>query len=383
MKVALVVPHIFMQRDILPQVIFSPGQLALDLASGLQDQAVEVVLFTPGPVDTKVPNVTAGLSYFAAELQAQHSTYLDLLKKRPLTFISLARQVQSELIAHAFSLANQDQLDLVHIYTNEEDIGITFSPLCQKPVVYTHHDPFNFLAKYRSLFPKYQQLNWLSMSLAQRQTMPADTNWVGNIYHGLPLDRFRPNYQPTGNYIAFLGRLIEPKGVHLAIQAVEQYNARHPSRPFRLKIAGKHYAGHKDTYWRKLQPLLTSSVVDYVGYIKDTTAKQAFLGNAAGLIMPSVFDEPFGLVMIEALACGTPIIGLNSGAIAEVIRPGHNGWLVPKSTTMISDLANQLAKLTSISRPSCRQDFESRFSLSQMCQAHKTIYEHLVYKNDT
>lgn len=214
MRVGIVVPHIFMHRDILPKVIFSPAQLALDLAEGLQAAGTEVTLFSPGPVDTTVRNITADLSYFETELAGRGDTYVDLLKKHPFTFITLARQVQSELIAKAYAMANTGDLDVVHIYTNEEDIALPFASLCTKPVVFTHHDPFNFLVKYKNTFPKYKGLNWISMSYAQRKGMPKDTNWVGNVYHGLSDDALHPVAQPSGDYIAFIGRIIQPKGVH-------------------------------------------------------------------------------------------------------------------------------------------------------------------------
>ena len=184
LRIGIVVPHIFMQQTILPQVIFAPGQLALDLVTGLSKIGIDVTLFTPGPVKVPVKNVTADLSNFKAELDARQDGYIDLLKKHPLTFISLARQVQAELIAKAFAVANTGKLDIIHIYTNEEDIALPFAKLCSKPVVFTHHDPFNFLITYKNVFPKYPELNWISISLAQRLGMPARTNWIGNVYHG-------------------------------------------------------------------------------------------------------------------------------------------------------------------------------------------------------
>ncbi|HET8670126.1 MAG TPA: glycosyltransferase, partial [Candidatus Saccharimonadales bacterium] len=242
LRIGLVVPHIFMHRDILPHVIFSPAALALNLADGLQKLGADCTLFSPGPVDTAAKNVTADLSYFEEELAGRGDTYVDLLKKHPFTFVTLSRQVQSELIARAFDMANRGELDIVHIYTNEEDIALPFAKLCKKPVVFTHHDPFNFSVKYKNVFPKYKDLNWISMSLAQRRGMPADTNWVGNIYHGLNEKLFEANLAPSGGYIAYLGRIIEPKGVHLAITAVKHYN-KSAKQPLKLKIAGKHYAG--------------------------------------------------------------------------------------------------------------------------------------------
>lgn len=390
MRIGIVVPHIFMHREVLPKVIFSPAQLALDLAEGLQAAGAEVTLFSPGPVDTPVQNITADLSYFEAELAGRGDTYVDLLKKHPFTFIALARQVQSELIAHAYQMANADELDVVHIYTNEEDIALPFASLCTKPVVFTHHDPFNFLVKYKNTFPKYKDLNWISMSYAQRKGMPADTNWVGNVYHGLSDEALHPVDKPTGDYIAYIGRIIQPKGLHLAIAAVKAYN-RTAKQPLKLKIAGKHYAGHKnDTYWQQIEPLIDGNIIEYIGFIDSSDAKREFLGNARAVIVPSIFEEPFGMVSIEALACGTPVIGLDSGAIPEVINNIAIGQVVAKvvSHGAILDepataraLANTLARLDHFDRTVCRSAYKSRFTAARMCEAHLRIYENLVNKH--
>jgi len=379
-----------MHREILPHVIFSPAALALDLAAGLQELRTEVTLFTPGPVDTTAKNITADLSYFEHELSLRGDTYTDLLKKHPFTFITLARQVQSELIAKAYDMANDDKLDIVHIYTNEEDMALPFAKLCDKPVVFTHHDPFNFLVKYKNVFPKYQSLNWISMSYAQRKTMPGGTKWVGNVYHGLPANQLKPATNPTGGYVAYLGRIIQPKGVHLAIQAVKLYN-RTSSRPLQLKIAGKHYAGHKkDTYWQEVvHPLIDGKEIQYTGFLDSVKAKQGFLANAWATIMPSIFAEPFGLVAIESLACGTPIVSLASGAIPEVIKHGETGIVVdrifssdggPDEETTTEKLAVAIGEISTIDRATCRQDFEARFTAERMCREHLAIYQALIMR---
>jgi glycosyltransferase involved in cell wall biosynthesis len=382
MRIGLVVPHIFMHQAILPGVIFSPGSLALQLAEGLEQLGAEVTLFSPGPVKTTVRNVTADLSLFETELKGRGDSYLDLLKKHPLTFVSLARQVQAEIIAKAFAMANRGELDVVHIYTNEEDIALPFAAFCSKPVVFTHHDPFSFLIKYKNVFPKYKHLNWISLSLAQRKGMPADTNWVANIYHGLPEDAFRPVAKPKNDYVAFLGRIIEPKGAHLAIAAVKEYNASHPEAKLKLKIAGKHYTGHhKDAYWQeKIEPQLDDDEVEYLGFIGDLEQKNDFLGNAKALLVPSTFEEPFGMVLIEALACGTPVIGLDSGAIPEIIKHGLTGLIIkktPDESQLSGRLAQAIHQIGSIDRTACRADFLARFTLKQMSEQHYQTYEAL------
>ncbi len=371
LRVGLVVPHIFIHRDILSNVIFSPGQLALDLAAGLGQLGAEVTLFTPGPADTTVPNVTADMSLFEQELAGRGYGYVELLKKHPLTFVSLARQVQAEIIAKAYAMANNNELDIVHIYTNEEDIALPFAQFCKKPVVFTHHDPFQLLIKYKNVFPKYKHLNWISMSYAQRADMPPDTNWVANIYHGIDENRFAPNYNPKGDYVAYLGRIIEAKGVHLAIAAAKKAGVK-------LRIAGKHYAGHgKDTYWREqIEPQLGDNI-EYVGFLKTDAEKQEFLGNARALIVPSIFNEPFGMVAIEALACATPVIGLNSGALPEIITPGKTGYIVEKTddpTKMAADISDAIQAATTLDRRACREVFEARFIAKIMHEKHLRLY---------
>ncbi len=377
MRIGIVVPHIFMHGDILPQVIFSPADLAIGLCTGLQDLGADVTLFSPGPVHTSIRNLTADLSLFKQELQGRGYDYTTLLKKHPATFIALARQVQSELIAKAYAMANAGKLDLVHIYTNEEDLALPFAQLCTKPVVFTHHDPFNFLIRYKSVFPKYKHLNWISLSLAQRAGMPPDTNWIANIYHGLDEQRFAPNYHPLDNYVAYLGRIVEPKGLHLAIAAVQAHN-RTAKTPLSLKIAGKHYAEHQDSYWQEqIAPKLDDPYIEYVGFINSDSAKQDFLGNAQALLVPSVFEEPFGMVLIEALACGTPIVGLDSGAIPEIVTK-KTGIVVtkqPHPDQTVQVLTKALTQVQTLNRLDCRKTFQTRFTQSRMCQDHLAAYK--------
>ena len=387
MRIGLVVPHIFMHRAILPKVIFSPGHCALDLANGLSDMGNQVTLFTPGPIDTTAKNINADLSLFETELAGRGDDYIDLLRKHPATFVTLARQVQAELIAKAYEMANNGQLDVVHIYTNEEEIGLAFANLCNKPVVFTHHDPFNFLVKYKNIMPKYANLPWISLSYSQRSGMPKDTYWVANIYHGLDIDEYTPLDNPTDDYFAYVGRIIEPKGVHLAIEAANYYNTTHNSN-IPLRIAGKHYSGTaKNDYWlNKVEPLIDGKNIIYEGFLDNNKAKNDFIGNAKALLVPSIFDEPFGMVSIEALACGTPVIGLDSGATPEIISELEIGMIAAKVYSETNEIneaetVKNLAKAlenNNYNRIRCRQIFEQRFTTKRVCQEHLQTYSNLI-----
>jgi glycosyltransferase involved in cell wall biosynthesis len=209
------------------------------------------------------------------------------------------------------------------------------------------------------------------------------------------------DHQP---YFAYLGRIIEPKGVHLAIAAVRAYNQT-AEQPLKLRIAGKHYgSSEKKSYWdARIQPELDETIA-YAGFIDSPDAKRDFLCGAAALIVPSVFDEPFGMVAIEAMACGTPVIALNSGALPEIIEQGKTGFvaekvyttnipstasvtpaktLTPKKiilneTKTIANLQIALQKWPEINRQTCRTTYESHFTAETMCQQYAIIYNHLL-----
>ncbi len=405
MKLALVVPHIFFHQDILPDVIFSPGELVISLVNNLARLGEEVSIFSPGPIDkllpnnTHVKNITVDLSLFEQELKNRGDNYLDLLMKHPLTFITLARQVQTELISKAFTLANQDQFDLVHIWCNEEEQALAMATLCHKPVVFNHHEPFNFLARYRAIFPKYLHLNWISFSKAQRTTFICEkkVNWVGNVYHGLETDAYQFSNKP-GDYLLYMGRIIKPKGVHYAIEVAKKTGIK-------LKIVGKHYAGHsKDRYWQEfIQPEIDGEKIEYLGFIKDSGEKQQLYAGAKALLVPSTWQEPFGLVMIEAMACGTPVIGFDQGAVPEVIKDEVSGYVVKYLTEKrvvkadklmdqdwhqlqkdkqfqenVEKMTKAVIKINNINRASCRSEFEKRFSANKMAEGYRQIYLQLL-----
>lgn len=386
MKIAILVPHMFMHKDLVYKTIFAPGILAIDLVNGLKEKNCEITFISPNFRIEGVKNINGDLKYFNEELKLRDYGIFELLQKHPLLFASLSRQIQSELIAKTFELANSGKFDLIHVYMNEEELAMVFSRFCNIPIVFTHHEPFNFLTKYRTIFPKYKDLNWISISKAQRKSLPPDTNWIANIYHGINEKKIIPNFNSDQNYFAYFGRIIEPKGVHLAIAAAKKAGVK-------LKIAGKHYSGFgKDDYWKKIiEPEIDNDLIEFIGFISDQKLKNEFLGNAKALLVPSIWEEPFGIVLIEAMACGTPIIGLNSGAIGEIIVDGENGFLVEKLDTefanvkigkyenkeeeIISDFVKKIKLIEKIDRKKVRKLFEEKFTLERMIENHLNIYK--------
>jgi glycosyltransferase involved in cell wall biosynthesis len=167
----------------------------------------------------------------------------------------------------------------------------------------------------------------------------------------------------------------------LAIAAVKQYNQT-AAEPYILRIAGKHYAGAKDTYWQeRIAPQIDGREIIYDGFVNTDAAKQQLFGNAAAVLMPSMFEEPFGMVAIESLACGTPVIALDSGALPEVVADCKTGFVVTadgQESETVAGLVRAIERIGTIDRRACRAAFEARFTAADMCRSYLDSYKTLV-----
>ncbi|MDQ5953985.1 MAG: hypothetical protein QG647_723, partial [Patescibacteria group bacterium] len=182
-------------------------------------------------------------------------------------------------------------------------------------------------------------------------------------------------------YLAYFGRIVPQKGVHLAIKAVQIYNKQNPNSPLQLKIAGKHYSDYKnDTYWQKQILPHLSSQITYEGYIKDPKQKNIFLSKALATIMPSTFEEPFGMVAIESLASGTPVLALKSGALPEIID-NTCGLIVSQSKNdaeTAKNLSKAINKVINIPPKACRKKFTQNFTTQKMLENYYEVYNKVI-----
>jgi glycosyltransferase involved in cell wall biosynthesis len=211
---------------------------------------------------------------------------------------------------------------------------------------------------------EFPEARFVSISDHQRLPLP-DANWVGTIHHGIPLDLFRPSYAP-GSYLAFLGRLTADKGPEAAIRI-----ARAAGTP--LRIAAKLPRAETAYFRKNLEPLLEGAGVEFVGEVDDSR-KQPFLADAAALLFPINWPEPFGLVMIEAMACGTPVIAYPSGSVPEVVEDGVTGFIVESEKEAVA----ALSELGRLDRRAIRTRFEERFSARRMVRQYANLYGELI-----
>lgn len=275
--------------------------------------------------------------------------------------LRLDEHVQDSLAYHIVELERVAQLaeefDLIHFH-----IDYLHFPLSRRlpvPTLTTLHGRLD-IADLPFLYREFAEMPVVSISNAQRRPLPW-LNWVATVYHGLPEDLYRLQEQP-GTYLAFLGRISPEKGPHVAIEI-----ARRAGIP--LRIAAKVDRVDRDYYERVVRPLLAGGDVEFIGEIGEKE-KQEFLGGALALLLPLDWPEPFGLVMIEALACGTPVIAYRRGSVPELIEDGVTGFIVEG----VEQAVRAVERVGQLDRRLCRWVFEQRFTAKRMCQDYLQVY---------
>jgi glycosyltransferase involved in cell wall biosynthesis len=214
------------------------------------------------------------------------------------------------------------------------------------------------------LYREFADVPLISISDAQRKPL-AWVNWQGTVHHGLPRGLYRP-FETHGKYLAFLGRISPEKGLEDAIEVAARAGME-------LKIAAKVDKVDREYFAEKIRPLLHShGNVEFVGEIGGKE-KNDFLGNAYALLFLIDWPEPFGLVMIEAMACGTPVIARCRGSVAEVMQDGVTGFIVES----VNEAVAAVRRIEGLSRARCRQAFETRFTAERMAGDYLVHYERL------
>jgi glycosyltransferase involved in cell wall biosynthesis len=211
------------------------------------------------------------------------------------------------------------------------------------------------------LYKEFHEIPVSSISDMQRKPLPW-LNWQGTVYHGLPQNQYEFHPKP-GKYLAFLGRTSPEKGLDQAIEI-----AKRAGMP--LKVAAKIDRVDQEYFDSKISPLLKDPRVEFLGEV-GFPEKDALLGGAAALLFPIAWPEPFGIVMIESLACGTPVIAYPQGSVPEVLEDGVTGFLVHN----VAEAVSAVEKITTIDRAMCRRRFEERFTASLMSSHYLQLYE--------
>lgn len=273
---------------------------------------------------------------------------------------NIRRHYTHSLISQCYNKAAE--FDIIHSHFTL--LSSFYSNLVKTPTVSSIHSPIT--EDLKPIIEQFKNNRYISFSLSQRKQFP-ELNWVANIYHGIDTNLFAYNEKPE-DYFLYIGRITEEKGIHYAIEAAKAAGVK-------LLIAGRSYA--TEGYWHKhLEPHIDGKNVRYVGEA-NLERKIELYRNAKGLLFPTQYDEVFGLVMIEAMSCGTPVIGWNKGSVPEVIQDGETGYLV----NSVEEMIEAIKKIDKISRKACRDRVEKLFSVEKMVQGYLKVYHRIVKEN--
>ena len=271
----------------------------------------------------------------------------------------LAHQVvQLEVVA-----AMADQFDIIHWHVDY--FHFPMSRRLGVPNVTTLHGRLD-IPDLQPVYDNFTEMPVVSISDDQRAPLP-QANWLATVHHGMPLDELLPHPEP-GDYLAFLGRMSPEKRADRAIEV-----ARRVDMP--LRIAAKVDEADRAYFESEIEPLLEADHVDFIGEI-GPEEKNEFLGRARALLFPIDWSEPFGLAMIEAMACATPVIAYRSGSVPEVIDEGVSGFIVED----LESATQAVGRLDQLDRAGVRAAFERRFNVARMAQDYLGVYERLIAK---
>ncbi|HET7872205.1 MAG TPA: glycosyltransferase family 4 protein [Terriglobales bacterium] len=333
MKIALIAPPFIS----VPPKNYGGTELFLaELCAGLAEREIDVTLYTNGESRTPVP-----MKWIYEKEEWPVSGDLELSLKA----------------ANHVAWAVHDAVDYADIIHMNSARGIPLTRFCRAPVVYTVHHPFEqSLADFYALYP---QIWYVTISHFQKDQLGLPR--MRNIHHGVDLSkyRFRKNKQ---DYLCFLGRVAPPKGTHIAIEI-----ARRAGIP--LKIAGEIQPAYQDYWQTMVKPKVDGRFIEFLGEV-DLEEKNELLANARAMLFPIQWDEPFGLVLVESMACGTPVLAMPGGSVGEIVKEGVSGC-VRSSAPELADCAVNCA----FDPAGVRRHAETYFSRERMVQDYLELYQ--------
>jgi glycosyltransferase involved in cell wall biosynthesis len=336
MRIAQVAP---LFESVPPKLYGGTERVVSNLTEALVDQGHDVTLFASGDSETRAHLVAA----------CERSLRLDT---------QCIDQMSHHVLMLEKVFAAADSFDVVHFH-----IDYMHFPLSRRigpRRVTTLHGRLD-IPDLVPLYREFPREPLVSISGAQRKPIPW-ANWVGTVYHGLPDDLFRFEPRPD-DYLAFLGRISPEKGIEHAVEIARRAGLK-------LRVAAKVDAADREYYEAAVRPLFDAPGIEFLGEINEYE-KQEFLGKAFALLFPITWPEPFGLVMIEAMACGTPIVAFSNGSVPEVMEEGVSGF----TCDGVDAAVEAVGRAGGLSRIECRRYFERRFTAGRMASDYVEIYQ--------
>jgi len=341
-------------------MVYAPMDVAVNISQGLAKRGHKITFFAPE--GSKIKGVN--LKTFKLKPLKQIDQWIEKIKGQGADIAKLENLWDQYLLAHMFKGFHKGEYDVLHIHPIDRALSLALAN--QKvPVAYTIHDPLN---KWRiKLYKMFESKNqhFVSISNAQREPAPG-LNYAATIYNGIDLNRF-PFAEKPKDYFVFVSNLREKKG------AVEAVKAARKARVKLLIIGPK--SGLKRSYWKKSIAPYLGDKIKYIGFVKREKLYQYYQG-ARAILVPIKWEEPFGLVMTEAMACGCPVIAFRRGSVPEIVEHKKTGFIVKD----VEKMAEAIKKIDEIKRIDCRKRVEKRFSVEAMVNGYEKLFLKIAFK---
>ncbi len=344
MRIAQIAP---LYESVPPRLYGGTERVVANLADALVDLGHDVTLFASGDSRTRARLVPT----------RERALRLD---PRP------SCDLPAHLVMFEDVLARAEHFDVLHFHTDCVQMPV-FRHLADRTLT-TLHGRLD-LADLVPFYERFPDFPLVSISNHQRKPLPT-ANFVATVHHGLPAGHLPFNAAPAGDYLAFLGRISPEKRPDRAIEIATRAGVT-------LRIAAKVDKADEAYFRERIEPLLDHPLVEFIGEIGDAD-KAAFLGNARALLFPIDWPEPFGLVMIEAMACGTPVVAFDCGSVPEIVEDGVTGFIVRD----LDEAVAAVGRLDGLERAAIRRVFETRFSAEAMARAYVRVYEQLAASHE-
>lgn len=339
MRIAQVSP---LYESVPPQKYGGIERVVYHLCEALVAAGHDVTLFASGDSRTSADLVAVAPTSLRLSKRPRDPRVWDLMQ-----LMELERQA--------------DKFDIIHFHTDIAHFAV--GRQIATPQVTTMHGPLDS-ADMQAFFEEFDDAPLISISNSQRRPLP-HANWIATVYNGTPADGYTLREQ-GGDYLAFLGRFSPEKGAEDAIEIAIRCGLP-------LKMAAKIDPVDRAYFAETIEPMLDHPLIEFIGEV-DEAGKDELLGNARALLFPIKWSEPFGLVMTEAMACGTPVIAYRAGSVEEVMRDGISGYIVDS----LDEAVAALDRIDRIDRRRCREYFEDHFSVQQMTQGYLEAYRRLL-----